>query len=440
MSTLVDRSGRPPTPGAGGRPKARRPGRRSAVATGALTAVQAATASLVVILIPVVLVWATAAYSQAPWSQALQVGVSVWLLAHHTAISIPGGQVGLMPIGLTMIPLITCWFAGVRLARTLDPKAEAIRAGIGRVRPRLPPPRALLALVLTYAGLVSLAAALAASASVRPAVVQAFFGSALICCLGAAAGVGAWVEGGVSLGIRRVLIRLRLPRPLGRCIRPVALVLTVQLTGALVLFLVALVAGWHRILLEQQSLHAGLVGGLVLVIAQLAVVPNLMIWAGAYTAGPGFAVGVGTSVAPGVTHLGALPAVPLLGVLPPSGDVPGWGWAVLIVPVLAGVLAGGWIVRRGVDSVQAGVQDCGLTGLLAGAAWIVLGWLSGGPAGPGRLAQLGPEPGRLGLAVAVEVGAGAMVVLGIVLISRRLAAVPEPIEPPGLDWLNEPQP
>ena len=57
-----------------------------------MAAVQAATASLVVILLPVVLAWATASYSRAPWGQAVQVGVSAWLLAHHTGIVIPGGM------------------------------------------------------------------------------------------------------------------------------------------------------------------------------------------------------------------------------------------------------------------------------------------------------------------------------------------------------------
>jgi hypothetical protein len=103
----------------------------------------------VVILVPVVLAWATASYSRAPWGEALQVGIAAWLLAHHSGIVIPGGHLGLTPLGLTLIPLVSCWFAGVRLARNLDPNAEAIRSGIGRRRPAWPAPRALMALVLT---------------------------------------------------------------------------------------------------------------------------------------------------------------------------------------------------------------------------------------------------------------------------------------------------
>ena len=151
-----------------------------------------------------VLAWATASYSRAPWGQALQVGVAAWLLAHHGGIVIPGGHVGLVPLGLTLIPLISCWLAGVRLARNLDPKADAIRSGVGRSRPSPPAPRALMALVLSYAGLVTLASALATTATIRPLVLQAFLGATVICTVGAVAGSAAWVAGGFRLGVRRV--------------------------------------------------------------------------------------------------------------------------------------------------------------------------------------------------------------------------------------------
>jgi Family of unknown function (DUF6350) len=438
MSIAVDRSGRAaapgprPGPGSGAGQPPRRSG-RSQIAAGALAAAQAATASLVVILVPVVLAWATASYSQAPWGQAVQLGVAVWLLAHHTGIAIPAGRVGLMPLGATMIPLLTCWFAGVRLARTLDPNADAIRAGVGRSRPVRPPARAMLALVFGYAAVVTLVGVMATTAAVRPTVLQAFVGAALICGLGSTAGAAAWVAGGVLPGVRRVIGWLNLPEPVRRCLRPAAIAVVVPLVGAVLIFGLALVLGWHRVTLLHQGLAPGVVGGLVLTIGQLAVVPNLIVWAGAYAAGPGFAVGTGTSVMPGHLQLGALPAVPVLGALPVPGEVPNWAWALLALPVLAGVLAGGWIIRAGAGagstrSVPSVLQDAGLTALLAGAGWALLGWLSGGPAGPGRLAQFGPNWWQLGLAIGAEVALGALFAVGVGLAVRYLAAT-DPAEP-----------
>ena len=404
-----------------------------------MAAVQAATASLVVILLPVVLAWATASYSRAPWGQAVQVGVSAWLLAHHTGIVIPGGHVGLVPLGLSVIPLISCWLAGVRLARNLDPNADAIRAGVGRARPKAPPPRALMALVLGYSGLVTLISALTTSAAVRPLISQAFFGAAVLCTVASVTGAAAWVLGGPVRGLRRVIVRLRLPVPVRRSLRPMALALVVHLGGAVLILLTAFVLGWDRVALLHHALAPGAAGGLVLVLGQLMLVPNLVIWSGAWAAGPGFAVGAGTSVLPGHTELGALPAIPVFGALPPVGTGPGWLWAVLALPVLAGGLAGWYLLRADPDAwVEPGTAgspkplliETGLTAVLTGTAWLVLSWLSGGPGGPGRLAHLGPSAWSVGLATMVEVGLGAFVVVGVGLAARLVSPAPPVVEEP----------
>jgi hypothetical protein len=404
------------------------------VAAGSLAAAQSAAASLALILVPVVLAWATASFSQAPWGEAVHVGVAAWLLAHHTGIAIPGGHVGLMPLGLTVIPLISCWLAGVKVSRTLDPNAEAIRAGIGRARPRAAPPRALLALVVTYAGIVTLVGALTTTAKVRPLVAQAFVGSAVICAVGAVAGAAAWRRGSVIRGLRLIVNRLRPSLPIRRSLRPAIMAVLTQLAGSLLLFLIAFALGWDRVLLLHRALGPGLFGGLVLIVGQLAVLPNLVIWSGAYLAGPGFAVGSGTSVLPGHADLGAVPALPILGALPVPGDNPPWFWAVLAVPVLAGVVAGIRIHRsaRPTDSAADVLLIAALTGLLSGIAWAILGWLSGGPAGPGRLATMGPSAWQLGLVVAAEVGVGALITVGVGLATRMVAPAPEVETEPAL--------
>src|SRR5262249_46798698 len=47
-----------------------------------------------------------------------------------------------------------------------------------------------------------------------------------------------------------------------------------------------------------EALHSGVVGGLVLTLVAAALVPNAVLYTGAFLAGPGFALGVGTTVAP----------------------------------------------------------------------------------------------------------------------------------------------
>jgi hypothetical protein len=111
--------------------------------------------------------------------------------------------------------------------------------------------------------------------------------------------------------------------------------------------------------------------------------------------------------------------VPLLAALPAQG-LPGWlGALALAVPLLAGGLAG----RRVLADLGAQLDDerrseplgpsrtaleAALVGPLTGALVAGLAWLSGGAVGGARLADLGPSPWRVGLAVALAVGTGAV--------------------------------
>jgi hypothetical protein len=169
--------------------------------------------------------------------------------------------------------------------------------------------------------------------------------------------------------------------------------------------------GAERVLELHRALHPGVVGGAVLTVGQLAVLPNLVVWAAAVLAGPGFALGSGTSVAPLAVTLGPLPAVPLLGALPAPGAPPTWALALLAVPVLAGAVAGMLLARRHpvpgpIPVRRLAVDVLGMAGV-AGLALAVLSWLSGGPAGPGLLAVTGPDPLLTGAAFAAEVALGA---------------------------------
>jgi hypothetical protein len=90
------------------------------------------------------------------------------------------------------------------------------------------------------------------------------------------------------------------------------------------------------------------------------------------------------------------------------------------VPVLAGVVAGIRINRRVPTSTPAldVLLVVAVTAMLSGLAWAVLGWLASGPAGPGRLARMGPSGWQVGLVVAAEVGLGAVLTVGLGLLAR----------------------
>jgi hypothetical protein len=132
--------------------------------------------------------------------------------------------------------------------------------------------------------------------------------------------------------------------------------------------------------------------------------------------GPGFAFGIGTAVAPSGSALGAVPAFPMLAALPVRSEAafPAWlGFFVLVMPYLAGALAGLMTVRIAPTPALEAAPFWGLvTGTLTA---VVIGFaakFSGGPLGAGRLASVGPAGGEVGLVAVLEVGVTAALVAG----------------------------
>src|SRR5690606_10597716 len=116
--------------------------------------------------------------------------------------------------------------------------------------------------------------------------------------------------------------------------------LSLQLVAAAVLVLAAIVVNFGEIRDRTEMLSPGFVGGLLLLLLEGLYLINAVIWGMSYIAGPGFAIGTGTLVAPTGVKLSAVPTLPLLGALPSSGTAPTWMMAVIAVPFLAGAVAG----------------------------------------------------------------------------------------------------
>jgi hypothetical protein len=190
-----------------------------------------------------------------------------------------------------------------------------------------------------------------------------------------------------------------------------------------VLLAVDLFIHWNLVIAVYEALDAGAVGGVAVTIAQLGFLPNLAVFALAWVSGSGFAMGVGSQVGPLGTATGPLPSIPVFAAIP-SGSLD-YGFVALVVPVLAGVLAGWWFLREGenhfdewlaikvharwftatVSTLALGALIGAASGLLAAA----LAWLAGGSAGLGRLTDIGPDPLWTAVWLAAEVGIGVVI-------------------------------
>lgn len=157
-------------------------------------------------------------------------------------------------------------------------------------------------------------------------------------------------------------------------------------------------------------------GAVLLGVAQAVLVPNLLVWALSFAAGPGFVVGEGTSFTSTHVVSGPLPAVPLLGALPHPGS-PAYGWLVVVV-VAVGVVVGLWWVRRRRDPGRT-LAGVGVTVAATAVGGALAGHAASGSIGPLRMAQVGVAPWELGGALAVEVGAPALALVGLALALDR---------------------
>jgi len=341
----------------------------------------------------------------------------LWLAAHHAGFSIPGGEVGLLPLGLTVLPALLLYRAGRWMARDADlrlrlparlPKnSPKEQAGARRRAQLILVGQAGVSLAAPYAMLAGLIALITRNAITQPSVVEAllshFVLAFLVGALATARTIGPW----------RSMLRL-LPERVRAVTVGTGVATAVMLLAGLVLVLVAVAVNFRQVGALTGALAPGFVSGLFLLLLQALYLLNAAIWGMSYLAGPGFAIGTGTEVSLANVELGAVPALPLLGALPETGTPSVWLMAVLALPFLAGGVAGVFVARIApTPSYEAAPLWGFVAGISTGLVAGLLAALSGGPLGGARLVEVGPSAWQVALSVCLEVGIAAGISAGV---------------------------
>ena len=375
-------------------------------------------------------VWATKGFGDMEFSSVAAMSAHLWLLIHGVPLDLAAafgasaGTMTLVPLGLSILPLLLCYRSGRRLARASYEGEFLIPVLSGSV---------------TYALISS---AMYGWASPHPQPLQAL--NAALVPLGiVVAGLmwGGYREArslsrmvGVDTAeqISQMSQYSRWAGSYAWAVVRAAVVAFVALVGlGAVLLGIGILAGWSQIVATYQELHAGAVGDTAVTLLQLGFLPNLVIYAIAWSTGAGFSFGAGTSVGLTSSDAGTLPMLPILGAVPES--MGSFGLVGLLVPLGAGAIAGWWFLREGEDHLDewvalkvpfrplsaliSAVVLGVMTGIMTsfGALW--LGWISYGSLGIGRFTEVGAEPLTFAAHTALTVGAG--VTFGM-LLSRAL--------------------
>ncbi|MGX5358570.1 cell division protein PerM [Kocuria sp. KH4] len=386
-----------------------------------------AVVSYLLILLTVLMVWLADGFDSLGLTGSFVLSGQVWLLAHLTPLQValdPGaglpattGAVTLVPLGLTLVPFVLAWHAGRRLARACwegqfwQPYLSglAVYSAAGAV-----------AALLFGTGEVSAGPAAAAVFPLVPVALGAFVGAyrasrSLPGLIGVNA--AAWVE--------RTSQYSRWAGSYVWAVLRAGFVAVVAGVGAgAALLAAALLWNWNDVVNVYQRLGTGAPGDTALTGLQLGYLPNLAVYALAWATGAGFEVGEGTHASPLGTRTGPVPLLPALAALPP-GELPSWSAVVVVLPVLAGVLAGWWFVREGENHLDDWMAirlparwitfplSTLLTGLFVGAVAgvlaMLLSLLAQGSLGLGRLTVIGPDGPDVLLWFGAEVAVGAAV-------------------------------
>ncbi|RPF22744.1 DUF6350 family protein [Myceligenerans xiligouense] len=367
---------------------------------GALAAVQALALSLAVVVLPALVAYlvatasGTAAGDGQVWRTPLEIGAGIWLLGHGVPVTASGATFTLVPLGLTALALFACHVSARHAARAR--------------------PRAWIVATVCYAAGAT-AVAVAVPSVTAWTVLAAPVAGAVVGGLGF--GAGMLTRGGspspAELGERLDrLVRGWFPATLRLGARA-GLVGTTLLVGVAALLVGAwAVAGRSTSSDIIRALDPGWAGGIVLAVAQLALLPDLVLWATGWLSGAGFSVGSGTSFTPFGVDAGPLPGVPLLAALPGPDWTGGLALAAPLVVVACGAVAGGFAWRRLEPGRLRWPDVAFVLGGLAGTAGLLVGALqaaASGAVGAARLADVGATPWLAALLTAGELLLGAAV-------------------------------
>jgi hypothetical protein len=344
-------------------------------------------------LVPLTLLWGIHYGLAIDWTVFWRAAVDIWLVGHGVDITVVldstvskslGLAAASTPVTITLALLgfsLLTVLLGVRAGRRV---AETSHVLLGAV-----------ASLVTF-GFASLVVTLSAQhpvanpslwqGTILPTAVFAvglLIGSQVVTTKSRAVGpIRRWVLGWPS-HVRTIVVT---------SLRSGAIAAAGLLTIASIVTMVAIITSYAEIISLYEALHTEVLGGVAVTLGQLALLPNIVLWAATWLIGPGFAIGAGSTVSPLATTVGPIPAIPVLGALP-TGDL-AFGYVGLLAPVVVGFLVAavlgpriaGELRRRELAIVALGI------GVTAATIIGLLVWASAGSAGPGRLNEVGPEP------------------------------------------------
>lgn len=392
--------------------------RKATFLTSALEAALSVVIGMSILLVPITILWLVENDPSLDWTFGFRTAADVWLLAQGAHIVVPAGTIagiavpkfalGILPLGYTAILVGSAIRLGRRLAATsfIWPGwlgAATVYGGLSFFITNLA--QAEVAYPVEWQGLI-----IPTALFVAVVVGASLFGKP------ADLGFDAPPPAAERQAAQDWLAQRIANQPWWfRAVTPPALragtaVVFILLAVSALAISISLAVNWIQVIRLYEGLQLTILGGFLVTFAQLAFLPNLVIFGASWLTGAGFAIGAGSAVSPLGTSLGPIPSFPVFAALPVGQQ--SVGILAILVPLVAAFVATLTIrgyaheIRFEFASAFSAALSLGLAiGAVAGAELALLAWWAGGAIGPGRMQQFGPNPLIVGLVMFIETAA-----------------------------------
>lgn len=363
-------------------------------------------------LVPLTLMWAVTPDLDVGWLVYWRASADIWLVGHGvdlaitldpafaSSLALPGAEkpfvVSIAPLSFALLTALL----GVRVGR------KSFDSGARFIGP--------VSAIGAFGALTVLVALSAINANAMPKMWMAVSFPTLIYALGMFIGARGEVghSGGRTEKVQQKVrgwalgLSTQVKAVLGFSIRGALMAVAAIATVSAVTLAVLLVVNFSTVLGIYEGLQGGGGGSLILTAAQLMFMPNFVLWVFAWFVGTGFAIGTGSLVSPLGTDLGLVPALPVLGAIPPGQMA--FGLLSVLVPIAASFTAAffSWPALSRKLGTHQRFRWLALSAVsfafVGGLVTFALMWMSAGSAGPGRLVNVGPVAWLTALVLAGE--------------------------------------